>query len=298
MTQATTKPAAVPAADDFPVRGMDAVVFAVGNAKQAAHFYTRAFGMRCVAYAGPETGQRDEAAYVLESGSARFVLRGPVRAGTDLARHVAEHGDGVVDLAIEVPDVPHAYAFALAHGATGLEEPHELTDEDGTVVRAAIATYGQTRHSLVDRSRYRGPYLPGFVAREPSGAPRPEPHLPGRRPLRRQRRARPHGRVGGLLPPGDGLHEHGRVRRRRHRDGVLGADVQGRRRRQPQGEVPAQRAGDRQEEEPDRRVPGVLRRARRAAHRARDRRHREVGAAPARGRRGVPGHAGQLLRRR
>ena len=78
---------------------MDAVVFAVGNAKQAAHFYTSAFGMRCVAYAGPETGQRDEVAYVLEAGSARFVLRGAVRAGTELGRHVAEHGDGVVDLA-------------------------------------------------------------------------------------------------------------------------------------------------------------------------------------------------------
>src|SRR6201989_3419132 len=86
---------------DFPVIGMDAVVFAVGNAKQAAHFYTTAFGMRCVGYAGPETGHRDEVAYVLESGGARFVLRGAVRAGTDLGRHVAEHGDGVVDLAIE-----------------------------------------------------------------------------------------------------------------------------------------------------------------------------------------------------
>src|SRR5262249_39782203 len=106
--------------DEFPVKGMDAVVFAVGNAKQAAHFYTSPFGMRCVAYAGPETGQRDEAAYVLESGSARFVLRGAVRAGTDLGRHVAEHGDGVVDLAIEVPDVPAAYEYATSHGASGL----------------------------------------------------------------------------------------------------------------------------------------------------------------------------------
>ena len=88
---------------EFPVTGMDAVVFAVGNARQAAHFYSTAFGMRCVAYRGPETGCRDEAAYVLESGSARFVLRGPVRPGTELARHVAAHGDGVIDLAIGVP---------------------------------------------------------------------------------------------------------------------------------------------------------------------------------------------------
>ena len=64
-------------ADDFQVTGMDAVVFAVGNARQAAHYYSTAFGMRCVAYRGPETGCRDEAAYVLTSGQARFVLRGP-----------------------------------------------------------------------------------------------------------------------------------------------------------------------------------------------------------------------------
>src|SRR6266576_5623491 len=83
--------------DVFPVTGMDAVVFAVGNARQAAHYYSSAFGMRLVAYRGPETGCRDEAAYVLESGRARFVLRGPVRPGTGLGRHVADHGDGVID---------------------------------------------------------------------------------------------------------------------------------------------------------------------------------------------------------
>jgi 4-hydroxyphenylpyruvate dioxygenase len=149
--------------DSFPVKGMDAVVFAVGNAKQAAHYYSSAFGMRAVAYRGPETGCRDEAAYVLEAGEARFVLRGPVHAGTDLGRHVAEHGDGVVDLAIEVPDVEAAYEHAIAGGAVGLEEPHALEDEHGKVVIAAIATYGETRHSLVDRSNYSGPYLPGFV---------------------------------------------------------------------------------------------------------------------------------------
>jgi 4-hydroxyphenylpyruvate dioxygenase len=156
-----------PQQDLFPVKGMDAVVFAVGNAKQAAHFYSTAFGMRCVAYAGPETGRRDEAAYVLESGSARFIFRGPVRAGTELAHHVARHGDGVVDLAIEVPDVEKAYAFAVEHGARSLEEPHTLIDKQGEVVLAAIATYGETRHTLVDRSRYTGPYLPGFIARDP-----------------------------------------------------------------------------------------------------------------------------------
>ncbi|MEU6342335.1 4-hydroxyphenylpyruvate dioxygenase [Streptomyces sp. NPDC046977] len=158
-------------ADPFPVKGMDAVVFAVGNAKQAAHYYSTAFGMKRVAYSGPENGSRETASYVLESGSARFVFTSVVRAATDhgrfLEQHVAAHGDGVVDLALEVPDVRAAYDYALAHGATGLEAPREVSDEYGTVVLAAIATYGETRHTLVERGGYKGPYLPGYVAAEP-----------------------------------------------------------------------------------------------------------------------------------
>ena len=159
--------------DPFPVKGMDAVVFAVGNAKQAAHYYSTAFGMRVVAYSGPETGRADRVSYVLESGSARFVLQGSVRPGTDIARHVAEHGDGVVDLAIAVPDVYAAYEYATTHGAVGLEKPYEIEDENGVLVRAAIAAYGETRHSLVDRSRYHGTYAPGYVDRAPLVEPQP-----------------------------------------------------------------------------------------------------------------------------
>jgi len=153
--------------DEFPVNGMDAAVFAVGNARQAAHFYSTAFGMRCVAYKGPETGSRDEAAYVLESGNARLVFRGPVRAGTELGAHVAAHGDGVIDLAITVPSASAAYEYAVAHGATSLAEPEIAEDEHGKVVLAAIATYGDTRHTLVERNDYAGPYLPGYVAAQP-----------------------------------------------------------------------------------------------------------------------------------
>ncbi|HEY3686500.1 MAG TPA: 4-hydroxyphenylpyruvate dioxygenase [Streptosporangiaceae bacterium] len=158
---------------------MDAVVFAVGNAKQAAHFYSSAFGMRRVAYRGPENGSRDEAAYVLESGTARFVLRGPVHAGTEIGAHVARHGDGVVDLAIEVPDVEAGFAYAVEHGATVLERPHVLEDENGKVTTAAIATYGETRHTLVDRSNYTGPYLPGYAPAEPVVEPPAHPHFTG-----------------------------------------------------------------------------------------------------------------------
>jgi 4-hydroxyphenylpyruvate dioxygenase len=174
----TAKPAK-PArpADDFPVTGMDAIVFAVGNARQAAHFYSTAFGMRCVAYRGPETGCREEAAYVLESGSARFVLRGALGPSTDLARHVAAHGDGVIDLAIGVPSVRDAFRYAVAHGARPVEEPHTEEDANGKVVKAAIATYGDTRHTLIERSDYAGPYLPGYVAAEPLVEPLTTPYF-------------------------------------------------------------------------------------------------------------------------
>ncbi|WP_089106652.1 4-hydroxyphenylpyruvate dioxygenase [Streptomyces hyaluromycini] len=177
MTQTTHHtPVATARQDDpFPVRGMDAVVFAVGNAKQAAHYYSTAFGMRLVAYSGPENGSRETASYVLENGSARFVLTSVIRPDTEwghfLSRHVAEHGDGVVDLAIEVPDARAAYAYAVEHGARSVAEPYELKDEHGTVVLAAIATYGETRHTLVERTGYDGPYLPGFVAASPIVAP-------------------------------------------------------------------------------------------------------------------------------
>ncbi|MGH3550257.1 MAG: 4-hydroxyphenylpyruvate dioxygenase [Pseudonocardiaceae bacterium] len=149
--------------DPFPVIGMDHLRFAVGNARQAAHFYSTALGMTCVAYRGPEQGYRDAAEYVLVSGRVRFVLTGPVRSGTPLAQRVAAHGDGVSDLAIAVPDVDRAVAFARQQGATVLEEPADATDEHGTVRLAALATYGDTRHTLVDRSGYTGPFLPGFV---------------------------------------------------------------------------------------------------------------------------------------
>ncbi|MEU1461045.1 4-hydroxyphenylpyruvate dioxygenase [Streptomyces sp. NPDC005727] len=172
MTQTTDHtPDTARQADPFPVKGMDAVVFAVGNAKQAAHYYSSAFGMKLVAYSGPENGSRETASYVLENGSARFVLTSVIKPSSDwghfIAQHVAEHGDGVVDLAIEVPDARAAHAYAVEHGARSVAEPYEVKDEHGTVVLAAIATYGETRHTLVERTGYDGPYLPGYVAAEP-----------------------------------------------------------------------------------------------------------------------------------
>ena len=159
----------------FHVTGVDAVIFAVGNARQAAHYYSTAFGMRCVAYRGPETGCRDEAAYVLTSGQARFVLRGPVRAGTPLGAQVAEHGDGVTDLSIGVTSTEEAFGYAVAHGARAVSAPRTFEDEHGKVVLATIAAYGDTTHTLVERSNYSGPYLPGYVPADPVVAPPDRP---------------------------------------------------------------------------------------------------------------------------
>jgi 4-hydroxyphenylpyruvate dioxygenase len=157
--------------DPFPVNGIDHLRFYVGNAKQAAHFYSTAFGMTLVAYRGPEQGQRDHAEYVLRSGSARFVLTGGVHRQAPATQHYERHGDGIADIALDVPDVDMAYKYAVEQGATGLTEPHDEQDENGVVRMAAIAAYGETRHTLVDRSRYSGPWLPGFVARQPIVAP-------------------------------------------------------------------------------------------------------------------------------
>ena len=151
--------------DPFPVTGWDAVVWAVGNATQTALLYQSVYGMELIAYSGPATGHRDHHAYVLRSGAVRFVLTGAVDPASAVADHHRRHGDGIVDISLEVPDVDRCVAHARTEGATVLVEPHDITDEHGTVRTAAIATYGETRHTLVDRSRYTGSYLPGFVAR-------------------------------------------------------------------------------------------------------------------------------------
>jgi 4-hydroxyphenylpyruvate dioxygenase len=161
--------------DPFPVTAQDYVGFVVGNATQTAQFYQLALGMDLEAYSGPETGNRDAKSYVLRSGSARFVFTGGVAPGSPILDHHRKHGDGVVDLAMEVPDVDKCIEHARAQGATILDEPHDTSDEHGTVRIAAIATYGETRHTLVDRSHYDGPFLPGYVAAT-TKVTRPEGH--------------------------------------------------------------------------------------------------------------------------
>jgi 4-hydroxyphenylpyruvate dioxygenase len=148
-------------------------VWVVGNAVQTSHFFQSAFGMELVAYSGPETGNRDHHSFVLTAGAARFVVQGAYDPASPLADHHRRHGDGIADIALAVPDVDRCIAHASAQGVTVRQQPHDLSDEHGTVRLASIAAYGDTRHTLVDRSRYSGPYLPGYVQRSSSFVKRP-----------------------------------------------------------------------------------------------------------------------------
>ena len=150
----------------MPLDGWDHVELWVGNAKQAAFYYEHAFGFRRTAYAGPETGVRDRASYVLEQGEIRLVVSSALRRDHEIGTHAFVHGDGVKDIALRVPDAREAYRQAVQRGARGVLEPTPASDEHGKVELASIATYGDVVHTFVERGSYAGPYLPGYVAQQ------------------------------------------------------------------------------------------------------------------------------------
>jgi 4-hydroxyphenylpyruvate dioxygenase len=153
--------------DDFmPLDGWDHIELWVGNAKQSAYYYEHAFGFQRTAYAGPETGVRDRASYVLEQNEIRLVVTSPLHPGHEIGDHANKHGDGVKDIALRVPDAAEAYRQAVQRGARGVVEPRVLEDEFGRVELSTIATYGDVVHTFVGRKDYEGAYLPGYVAQE------------------------------------------------------------------------------------------------------------------------------------
>ena len=154
----------------MPLDGWDYIEFWVGNAKQAAYFYEHAMGFTRTAYAGPETGVRDRASYVLEQGNIRFVVASALREDHEIAKHHIKHGDGVKDIALTVPDATEAYRQAVSRGARGVVEPQRIEDDSGSIETAAIATYGDTIHTFVDRADYAGPFKPGFRSVSSNGA--------------------------------------------------------------------------------------------------------------------------------
>ncbi|HEY8628417.1 MAG TPA: VOC family protein, partial [Gaiellaceae bacterium] len=156
------------ATDFMPLDGWDHIEFWVGNAKQAAFYYEQAFGFTRRAYAGPETGIRDRASYVLEQSDIRFVVTSGLRGDSDITKFACSHGDGVKDIALRVPDAREAYRQAVQRGARGIVEPHTLEDEFGQVELATIGTYGDVVHTFVTRNDYAGVYLPGYVEQQSS----------------------------------------------------------------------------------------------------------------------------------
>ncbi len=152
--------------DFLPLNGTDFVEFYVGNARQSAHYYRSAFGMKLVAYRGPETGTRDRASYLLQQDKIRFVLTTPLLPEGPISEHIKKHGDGVHEIALWVDDAEAAYRETTKRGARGILEPTVLHDEQGDVRISAIAAYGDTIHGFVERKNYRGVFFPGFKAVE------------------------------------------------------------------------------------------------------------------------------------
>lgn len=161
------------------------VEFYVGNAKQAEFYYRKAFGFSRAAYSGLETGNRDTTSYVMRQSNISFVLTTPLHPDHPAAEHIKQHGDGVRDIAFYVDDADNAFSESVRRGAKPIVEPHDVSDENGTVRHAAIATYGDTIHSFIsynsprggtdtngaDRYSYVGPFLPGFVEQQVDGDP-------------------------------------------------------------------------------------------------------------------------------
>lgn len=151
-------------ADFLTLKGMDHIELWVGNAKQAAYFYQHAFGFTPVAYSGLETGNRKTTSYVMQQGKIRLVLTGSYHPNTELSAHHMMHGDGVKYIALEVPNAANAYEATTTRGATGIHDMIETEDENGVIRTSAIQIYGDTIHRFVERSGYKGAFMPGYRA--------------------------------------------------------------------------------------------------------------------------------------
>ena len=148
--------------DFMPINGTDHVEFYVGNAKQAAHFYKTAFGFQSLAYSGLETGLKDRESYVVAQDKIRLVLTSPLKSGTDIGRHIDQHGDGVKVVAFWVDDATYAYETAIKNGAKSYFTPKIEKDDQGEIIKSGIYTYGETVHVFIERKNYNGVFMPGY----------------------------------------------------------------------------------------------------------------------------------------
>ena len=168
QTAALDRPVEEEFNDHLGLQDVDFVEHYVGNAKQASHFYQTVFGFKLKAYSGLETGNRDRVSYLLQQGNIRFLVTSSLNSNSPITKHIVKHGDGIHDIAMHVEDVDRAYKETVERGAEGVEAPHDLEDDHGIIRKAAIATYGDTIHTLINRSNYDGIFMPGF---EPAESP-------------------------------------------------------------------------------------------------------------------------------
>ena len=148
--------------DFLPLKGTDHIEFYVGNAKQSAYYYQAAWGYELIAYAGPETGVRDRASYVLKQGKITLILTTAMSPDSEISNHVKNHGDGVKFLSLWVDDATASYEETIKRGAKSFMEPTRFEDDNGYVIISAIHTYGETIHKFVERTNYNGAFLPGY----------------------------------------------------------------------------------------------------------------------------------------
>lgn len=153
------------AQEALPLKAVHHVELLVGNAKQAAYYYRKAFGFSQLAYAGPETGLRTQASYVLSQGEIRLVVSTPLSPDDPMSEHHRLHGDGVLDIAFLVDDVDGCFREAVSRGAKVAREPYDASDDYGRVRRAKIHAYGDTLHSFISLEDYKGHFLPGYQLR-------------------------------------------------------------------------------------------------------------------------------------
>ncbi|MEQ9230950.1 MAG: 4-hydroxyphenylpyruvate dioxygenase [Cyclobacteriaceae bacterium] len=159
------------AQDFMPINGTDYLELYVSNCRQAAHYYQTAFGFQPLAFSGLQTGNKETQSYVLVQDKIRLVLTSPLKAGTEIGKHIDAHGDGVKVVALWVDDATYAYNAAIERGAKSFMEPKTEQDENGKVVRSGIHTYGETVHIFVERKDYNGIFLPGYQKWETSYQP-------------------------------------------------------------------------------------------------------------------------------
>ena len=148
--------------DFLPINGTDYIELYVSNALQSAFFYQVALGFKPLAYRGLSTGEKDYESYALRQRKITIVLTAPLRKDTLIGKHIDKHGDGVKTIALAVNNAKKAYNETILRGAQVNYSPLVMEDEYGKVILSSIKVYGDTVHTFVDRTKYRGVFLPGF----------------------------------------------------------------------------------------------------------------------------------------